>query len=291
MTLDDLRRALATAGLADLLAHVETLAQPGIALATRATAQDALPVGASSVGGQPDLPAGAAWPSRQGVPLAYVAQIRLEDVAPFDSAHALPARGLLSFFYDAAQETYGGSPADRGGFSVVYITDATQQLERLPFPDALPAEARFTPCAVSFSSILTLPDTPEVALPNLAWSPEQQKSYEAALAGLPGGGGAAASGSRAAQNQLLGYPDTLQDDMRLECQLAAHGVDVSQLETDPRAKELIPGADDWALLLQIDSDGQAGMRWGDGGILYYWIERQALKTADFSNVWCVLQTE
>lgn len=287
MTLDYLRYALAATGLSDLLAHVDTLAQPAIHLTTHAVAQDsAIAVGASTLGGQPDLPPGTAWPAKQGAPLAFVAQLRLEEVAPYDSAHALPARGLLSFFYDAAQETYGGSPADRDGFHVFYIADAAG-VQRQPFPAALPASARFTPCAVTFSNEVTLPETPTVALPDITWTPEQQKTYEAVLADLPG----AAQQHALPQDQLLGYPDTLQDDMRLECQLASHGVDVSQLETDPKAKTLIPGADDWTLLLQVDSDGQAGMRWGDGGMLYYWIEQHALRSADFSNVWCVLQTE
>lgn len=286
MTIGDVQYSLAATGLNDLLAHVQTLVQPAIRLSTRAVAQEAIAVGASEIGGQPDLPPNTPWPAKQGAPLSFVAQIRLEEVASYDSAHVLPSKGLLSFFYDAAQETYGGSPADRDGFHVFYFADAVG-VWRQSFPEALPASARFTPCAVSFATELTLPDTPTVALPNLTWTPDQQKTYEAVLATLPG----AEAQHAAPQDQLLGYPDTLQDDMRLECQLASHGVDVSQMASDPRAKALIPGADDWTLLLQVDSDGQAGMRWGDGGILYYWIEQNALRSANFSNVWGVLQTE
>ncbi len=290
MTIDDLRYSLAATGLTDLLAHVTTLAQPAVRLTTRAVAQSAIAVGSSEVGGQPDLPPGTAWPAKQGAPLAFIAQIRLEEVAAYDTAHALPTKGLLSFFYDAAQETYGGSPADRAGFHVFYTANATG-VRRMPFPTALPANARFTPCAVSFATELTLPETPTVALPNITWTPDQQKTYEDVLATLPGPTAGSTGMSPAPQNQLLGYPDTLQDDMRIECQLASHGVDVSQMATDPRAKALIPGADDWTLLLQVDSDGQAGMNWGDAGIVYYWIEQNALRAADFSNVWCVMQSE
>ena len=286
MTIGDVQYSLAATGLNDLLAHVQTLVQPAIRLTTRAVAQDAIAVGASELGGQPDLPPNTPWPVKQGAPLSFAAQIRLEEVAPYDTAHTLPPKGLLSFFYDAQQETYGGSPADRDGFHVFYFAEASS-VWRQPFPEALPASARFTPCAVTFATTLTLPETPTVALPNLTWSPDQQKTYEAVLATLPG----AAEQHAAPQNQLLGYPDTLQDDMRLECQLASHGIDVSQMASDPHAKALIPGADDWTLLLQVDSDGQAEMRWGDGGILYYWIEQNALRSANFSNVWCVLQTE
>jgi hypothetical protein len=37
---------------------------------------------------------------------------------------------------------------------------------------------------------------------------------------------------------------------------------------DSRCKELEPGADDWTLLLQIDSDDNTRMMWDDAGMLY-----------------------
>lgn len=47
--------------------------------------------------------------------------------------------------------------------------------------------------------------------------------------------------------------------MRLECQLASHGVtDIN----DPLAHELSKDAKEWQLLLQIDTDEDIGMRWG-----------------------------
>jgi uncharacterized protein YwqG len=54
---------------------------------------------------------------------------------------------------------------------------------------------------------------------------------------------------------------------------------------------LSKGQLDWQLLFQVDSDDQAGMRWGDAGMLYYWIRKADLKKEDFSNAWLVLQSD
>jgi uncharacterized protein YwqG len=76
--------------------------------------------------------------------------------------------------------------------------------------------------------------------------------------------------------------------MRLQCQLVSHGVTD---ENDPRVAELSPRAKNWRLLFQVDSDEHAGMRWGDNGMLYYWIERADLAAHRFDATWLVLQSE
>ena len=76
--------------------------------------------------------------------------------------------------------------------------------------------------------------------------------------------------------------------MRLECQLASHGV--TDLN-DHRAKEGSKDAKDWQLLLQIDTDETIGMRWGDAGMIYYWLRASDLQKCDFDDVWLVLQSD
>ena len=43
------------------------------------------------------------------------------------------------------------------------------------------------------------------------------------------------------------------------------------------------------LLLQLDTDDDAGMTWGDCGMLYFWITKQDLEAGRFENTWMVLQ--
>ncbi len=55
-------------------------------------------VGASRLGGLPDLPAGVAWPARDGYMFDFVGQIALADLAALDIHDLLPHDGLLSLF-------------------------------------------------------------------------------------------------------------------------------------------------------------------------------------------------
>ena len=41
--------------------------------------------------------------------------------------------------------------------------------------------------------------------------------------------------------------------------------------------------------MQVDADEEAGMMWGDAGMLYFWIRTEDLKNRRVSNVWTVLQ--
>jgi len=79
--------------------------------------------------------------------------------------------------------------------------------------------------------------------------------------------------------------------MQLEAQLVTNGLYCGN-ETgykDPRRKALESGADDWMLLLQLDSDNTGEFMWGDAGMLYYWIWKQDLAANRFDRVWMTLQ--
>jgi uncharacterized protein YwqG len=284
MQITDVGPALARAGLQKVAQNVPGLVRPSIRLIARPVDESSLAFGVSKLGGLPDLSHGTGWPSGKGAPLSFVAQLRLEDVHNFTAASDLPAQGLLSFFYDAQQSTYGADPADRGGWQVLYSTpSAAVPLERLSAPAAIPTEARFTACTLNFVEEATLPGQLALDAPTVHWTKDDQAAYERFL-----GTFSAQADPKEPRNRLLGHADTLQDDMRIECQLAANGISDAN---DPRAAALAPGALDWRLLLQVDSDFHAGMRWADAGMLYFWIEDAALRSGRFDNTWVVLQSD
>ena len=83
-------------------------------------------------------------------------------------------------------------------------------------------------------------------------------------------------------HRMLGHPDQIQDDMHAQAERVSRGMTTNPTNTT---------ALNWLLLLQIDSDENIGMRWANTGMLYDWIERQALQSQNFEYVWLMLQSE
>ncbi len=274
--------AFIEAGLSQRVGDIDVLARPSIRLFPSPVDELSLPVGVSKLGGLPDLPAGIAWPEYNGLPQSFLAQIHLDDLRYYDVQQVLPQHGMLWFFYDAQQQTFGDNPADVGGWYVLFQEDL-RTLRRTPFPAQLPAESQFHACKIHFACEITLPQQPELELVNFDWTDEEVKRYETLLSQFPDPVDRATI-----HHRMLGYADVLQDDMRLQSQLMTHGVTSSD---DPRIDELSKGVSDWQLLLQVDSDEHAGMRWATAGMVYYWIKLADLQACRFDKTWLVLQSE
>ncbi|MDS3859540.1 DUF1963 domain-containing protein [Thermosynechococcaceae cyanobacterium BACA0444] len=51
----------------------------------------------------------------------------------------------------------------------------------------------------------------------------------------------------------------------------------------------MPGATEWQLLFQLDSDDNATMMWGDMGRLYFWCRESDIQAQNFDQAWMILQ--
>lgn len=283
MSRDGVKAALQAGGLSRIMPHLEALMTNSVRIVSKPTPDNELKIGTSKLGGAPDLLDGVKWPVMGDIPLSFLAQISLSDVQPLDTDKLLPTSGLLSFFYDAKQQTYGSDPNDRAGRKVIYSTVDAAGLKRRPFPDALPAEARFASCAVTFSAEITLPQRPNLLDSKLDWNDKERQAYSDFMAAFP-----SEEDRKTIHHRLLGHSDDLQDDMHLQAQLLSHGFKDDQ---SAEAKALVEGAKDWVLLFQLDSDSNAHMQWASTGLLYFWITRQDLQARNFDNVWVILQSE
>lgn len=270
-------------------------AQASLHLIARPVDQAGLPPGGSRLGGQVDLPPGCPWPAWQGQSLAFLAQINLFELAGFPAAAALPPGGWLSFFYCASQEAWGDSLEESGAWRVIY-TPAEAHLERQALPsqgstssDSAGTGARqaaYTPCAISFQEEWSLPPFDAPMINTLQFDEQENDQYCQLLEQLnqPDEAGSI--------HRLLGYPDPLQYDMLLHCHLASQGLDVVETlrQCDAAQRQAFETAAlDWRLLLQLDSDAQAGMKWGESGRLYFCIPAEDLAQCRFDRVWMVLQ--
>lgn len=85
------------------------------------------------------------------------------------------------------------------------------------------------------------------------------------------------------RHRLLGHPDPIQGDVRLEYELAS-----AQIQ-GPTTGELDERARHWRLLFQLDSRDEANIMWGDVGRLYYCMRADDIAARDWELAWMVLQ--
>jgi uncharacterized protein YwqG len=224
-----LRARLEAAAPASLREHID-LAEPSVRL--RAYLPDRrIPVGASKIGGRPDLASGTPWPKSNGAPMTFLAQVRLDEVAAVAPEGTVPTEGLLVVF--VALEEDGMYPV--ADDAVVASVQETSGLKRARWPSALPEGLRFEEALVLPEPILSLP-TETVGVSD----PDDDDWAEFVDSVTP----------TAPHHRMLGYPVSIQ-------------------------------GDDWfpdrTLLIQVDSDGIAGMSFGDGGSLQVWVSASDLR--------------
>lgn len=274
---------LIDSGLAAHAEAVASLALPAVQLLASDAEVDAAAVGVSRLGGVPDAPRKFEWPVWRDLPLAFLGQVALAGAAEL-VPDVLPPSGMLSFFYHPEQTVWGFDPGDRGSSRVYWFPDVGD-LAPAQVPKALPEHGRFQPMAITLRLSRSLPPYQALDVCALRLSGEEEDAYFAFWEEWQGLYGAAP------QHQLLGHPSPIQDEMQLECQLVSGGINCGSPVGyhDPRCAELEPGARDWRLLAQFDSDDRVGMMWGDVGMLYFWIRESDLAERRFDQAWMILQ--
>jgi uncharacterized protein YwqG len=149
----DFHDRLAAAGLAEWSATLDALLKPAIALRTKPSAGHV--VGATRVGGEPDLPEDVDWPEGESGPLLFVMQVRLADVTHLDPDELLPSDGHLLLFCDRyvdelrALHLPGGAtlvrhawvPLEDEAF-IACDVDVLAELHPPSLPEALPQDLR-----------------------------------------------------------------------------------------------------------------------------------------------------
>ena len=269
---DTLRSLIRNSILSARTDELMSLAKNTIEIKKLSTGEGA--IGVSRIGGLPDLPVTIAWPQWDDRPLPLIAQIRLADITAYDTQGDLPRTGMLYFFFN--EDAFDDYPPAPGSWQVVYYDGNNSDFRRITMQSE---ELHiYPPYVVNFFSRLTLPPFESVYMERLGFSytafqkdaPAEKRrdadAYTEILETL--------NDDISTHHQLLGYPYQIQGDLLIECQ---------------RDTGWLGEATDWQLLLQIDSDDQVDMMWGDVGVLYFYIPRQALRAHDFSQVHLVMQ--
>jgi uncharacterized protein YwqG len=226
------------------------------------------------LGGSPALPDGVDWPrSAAGRPLGFIAGIDLGRVPAGTVDLPLPDGTLLLFYRDPSEDPY----------EHFWISD--------PIPEEQPPTGRavFVPAGTA-TTVRTEPGAavyPEVHLaaePVVTGPDWDHPALVQAAAGLPAADQAflaEASNSDDFRNEIVirtetprhylgGYAHPMQS--AVELTVAAQRVDPDLYHYDPARLDwdrVLDEARHWTSLVQIDSDEDADMVWGDHGSLYW----------------------
>ena len=277
---DDLKGLLEKYGLSKY-ADILSCCTPAVRLIPSTTEDSELAIGSSKIGGRPDMPPEAEWPIWKKAPLSFLLQINFKDISIFPEAEEIPKEGLLLFFYEPLEQTWGFDPDDLGSWRVLYFTDPPQNLQRRN-PPTCKDFIEFEPCSLNFQKVFTLPPEDSAVLMQINMSQSDIDLYTEMINQVQ---------EDDILHQMFGYPAQIQGEMRLDCELASNGLNCgnSSVYNDPRIEEFASRASEWIRLLQLDSGGAANMLWGDCGRLYFWIRREDLIEGSFDKVWMILQ--
>lgn len=259
-------------------------------------AQGKLAVGASKFGGRPDVPADFIWPvfetqTREDDqvkerPLAFLAQFDCAQLAPLDPEGLLPKEGLLSFFYELESQRWGYDPKDAGCARVFWFEGPLAPAE---FPAELEEDFRLPEMAAQLSGATDAPDFQD-ACPALEypWTANDYRIFDQARREL-------GMDYPANRSQLLGWPDIIQNNMTLQCELISRGYYLGgsweKIPLEERSALRTPSVRDWQLLFQLDTveNGDFELMFGDCGRIYFYIRREDLAQRRFDRVWLIQQ--
>jgi uncharacterized protein YwqG len=97
---------------------------------------------------------------------------------------------------------------------------------------------------------------------------------------------------RGPAHHFFGFPEPVQNnDMELEIEARRQGVQLRYENNSlaPGLEYLAPTAAEWRLLLQVDSDDEAGFMWGDAGRIYFWMRARDAANLAFDQAEAVGQ--
>lgn len=250
---EEVNKRLQRAGLSRISPTVLKLLRPSIRLVVGEPS--AQPV--TRIGGTPNMPADIEWPSRRsGDPHSFLAQIDLAGLITCDGV-SLPASGSLFFFCDAEYLPIGSDPRDvKDGIKVAYSPASLSDNRLRTPPPGLNTEYIFKGLSLEPTLELTAPARDVWEIECLHLSDVESYAYGELFAQVA---------SDESVHRIGGHPNLVQ---------------YGQLEFTGDA-----GAADWRLLLQLDSEKDAGMMWGDQGRLYFMIREQDLKSLSFEKTW------
>lgn len=242
----------------------------------------------SRIGGDPDLPSELEWPEdSEGRPMTFLAQLKLEDIAPHDLFQLMPVRGMLYFFIGLDEPAYNIE------HRVFFLHDhEIMETRRRISPEITSLEEKFTGYHIEARSSIELPNYAYVDYDQVEDEHHDFDAYEDLCFDLNG----------STKNDLavmFGYPATQHGDCEYEAALMLvtgkeysyspdEALDHIKTHLGNNSEQAEQEVQNTLLLLAIDSDDDVGFCWWDAGELQFFIRKEDLLAGNFSKTYCSL---
>ena len=259
-------------------ARIEATVKPAVKITARLAAQDSF--FGSTFGGFPYLPENFEYPTdSRGNPLTLLAQINWEEVPPLEH---YPQTGILQFYISRSDDIYGADfdrPREQKDWRVLYFPRIDRENYHTDFAFLGSPEDYYdcTPLDIgarnSEGNCLKL-NFEKIAQPILRSDYQFERLF---------GDDAEQTGNDSR------IDDRVWDEYGDLYSSFGHRIGgyAGFTQADPRAyireRDKANSANDWLLLLQIDSDEE--ILWGDVGVGNFFIKQEDLKALNFSDVW------
>lgn len=287
MNKTEFKNKLQQCGLGSIYNSLEPHIKSSVRFYTRPAREEDIPFGSTKIGGVPHLPSGWEWPTETYTrqirsfftlfgakpkeitvtePYTFIAQVNLAEIKQLDKEQLLPARGFLYFF--CLRKT-------TDCWLVKYYDQDLQNVAAIQFPDVLSQGERYGACVVDMKEYVNLPYNRE-SFQGIVTDEENDQILQIL-------------DPERTTHKLLGYADEIQSEMECECEMQESDVNYGKLVGKEKEAFHKHAEAEWQLLLQIDSDENANMMFGDAGRLYYWIRKTDLQQLRFDKVQMIMQ--
>lgn len=285
MSIKQIMEQLEEAGLKEYSSAIVNWIFPTAELILNPVPDITIPIGASKVGGNPDLPNNMQWPKWKDYEMTFIAQINLAECPV---SIPLPKSGLLSFFYAVEPMYEDDEFYDNPNTCKVFYFDAelSKQTIRSDIPNNISDSAKMKPNKIMYKPGLSVPTAESSYLESLGlgWNGNRDHFDKYWKYFMP------KWQKEGYINRLMGHPDQVQGDMQVSCELAVGSYSWHDLNDSVIKEKIVQSALKWRLLLQIDSEeDKTGIMWGDVGRIYFWIHEDDLASLCFERVVCEMQ--
>lgn len=262
------------------------LIKPAIGLLTIKMESDNLKIGASKIGGKPDLPKDVSWPRLNDSDLVFCAQYNISELKKCDVENLLPEKGMFYIFIGISGEWNEFSIEQKD--CKIFFIENLEDLERKEYPTTLNVEGKVEPAEIQFFESLTIPDDENYKLIDYDEKYEDfyfhfyQDTEEYIAEEL----------NNLADNmhQILGEDKSVQSSVVYE--FSRNELNISDEEYLEKWTEILKNSKTFSNLIQLDCfDSNTNLsKFGGSGVFYIGLKTKELENKNFTNLIISFQT-